>query len=76
MDVIIKEEQLNYVCFERGGEFYLTFLLQYSAATVDHTVKLNPNEISLIKSGNFSAKKLIGCIDQNRFISPPIWPNK
>ena len=72
MDTIIEEEQWNYVCFERGGDVFLTYLVQTGPATVDYTVKLSANEASSVKSGISSAKQLLGGFSQSRLIKPPI----
>lgn len=76
MDTIIEEEQWSFVCFERGEEVFLTYLVQTGPATVDYTVKLRVNEIAAIKSGKNSAKSLIGGFDNHRLVKPPVWPSK
>ncbi len=76
MDRVIEEENWNYVCFERGQNVFLTYLIQHGPVTLDYTVELNSEEKHLIKSGKFKAKQLLGGFDEARLLSPPIWPSK
>ncbi|OCQ23149.1 hypothetical protein A7985_04145 [Pseudoalteromonas luteoviolacea] len=76
MDIVIEEERWSFVCFERGEEIFLTYLVQTGPAMVDYTVKLNTNEIASIKSGMYKAKSLLGSFDSSRFVKPAIWPQK
>ena len=76
MDRIIEEEIWNYVCFEKGEDVFLTYMVQHGPATVDYTVRLSANEANSVKQGHTSAKSMLDSFDASRFVKPSLWPSK
>jgi hypothetical protein len=78
---VIAEKPWSYVLFEDRGVWILTLLIG-GVVEIDVSVRLAPDEVEAIKSGQLRIEDLVARVKRQRGafaareINPPVWPGR